>query len=258
MKTVILAGGYGTRISEESYTKPKPMIEIGTRPILWHIMKSYSYYGYNDFIICGGYKSTVIKEFFNNYFVHCSNITFDFRNGNKVICHESTVEPWRVTVVDTGLDTMTGGRIKRIAEHLNGETFMLTYGDGLCDLNIAELEQYHRRHGKLVTLTAVRPDSRFGTLAIDQDNLISSFAEKRVEDAGWINGGFMVMEPEILNHISGDETILEREPLEYAASSNNLMAFVHKGFWACMDTTRDKNHLEGLLATNKAPWEVWK
>lgn len=258
MKVVILAGGYGTRISEESYLKPKPMIEIGTQPILWHIIKSYSYYGYNDFIICCGYKANVIKEYFSNYFLYCSDITFNFENQNSFIIQSSIAEPWHVTVVDTGLDTMTGGRVKRIKKYLNNETFMLTYGDGVCDVNIAALEAFHKQHGKLATITAVRPDSRFGTLEMGADGTISRFAEKHAEDGGWINGGFMVLEPEIFEHISGDTTILEKEPLEYAANSNGLMAYMHDGFWACMDTVRDKMYLEKLLASGKAPWEVWK
>lgn len=258
MKVVILAGGYGTRISEESYLKPKPMIEIGGKPILWHIMKSYSYYGYNDFVICCGYKANAIKEYFANYYLYSSDVTFDFKNRSIMEIHNSDAEPWRVTVVDTGLDTMTGGRIKRIEKYLKDEAFMLTYGDGVCDVNINEIEKYHKRHEKLATITAVRPGSRFGTLSIGTDNIVSSFAEKRLEDGGWINGGFMVLEPEILNHISGDQTILEREPLEYAASTGNLVARMHDGFWSCMDTLRDKEYLENLLSNGKAPWEVWK
>jgi len=258
MKVVILAGGHGTRISEESYLKPKPMIEIGNRPIIWHIMKSYSHYGYNDFIICCGYKANVIKEYFYNYYLYCSDVTFNFEKEKEIVIHSSAAEPWNVTVVDTGLDTMTGGRVKRVANYLKNETFMLTYGDGVCDVNLRELEQYHRQHGKLVTLTAVRPGSRFGTLTIGRDNIVSTFAEKRQEDAGWINGGYMVLEPEILNHIPGDDTILEQEPLEHAANTGNLVARTHSGFWACMDTLRDKQYLDDLLSVGDAPWEVWE
>jgi len=258
MKIVILAGGYGTRISEESYLKPKPMIEIGNRPILWHIMKSYSHYGYNDFILCCGYKANVIKEYFYNYYLYCSDVTFNFENKKEMLVHNSIAEPWRVTLVDTGLDTMTGGRVKRVAHYLNGEAFMLTYGDGVCDINLSELEQYHRQNKKLVTLTAVQPKSRFGTLTIGQDNIVKTFAEKRQEDTGWINGGYMILEPEILNHISGDDTILEQEPLEYAAATGNLAAYMHCGFWACMDTMRDKQYLDKLLYDDTAPWKVWK
>ncbi|MDR2579699.1 MAG: glucose-1-phosphate cytidylyltransferase [Fibromonadaceae bacterium] len=258
MKVVILAGGYGTRISEESYLKPKPMIELGGQPILWHIMKSYSHYGYNEFIICCGYKANVIKEYFANYYLYRSDMTFDFANNGYMTIHNNIAEPWRVTIVDTGLDTLTGGRVKRVAKYLKNETFMLTYGDGVCDVNINELVKYHHKHGKLATITAVRPSSRFGNLTINEKNMVSNFAEKRQENSGYINGGFMVLEPNFLDHISGDETILEHEPLEYAANSNNLIAYIHNGFWSCMDTMRDKQHLESLLATGKAPWEVWK
>lgn len=258
MKVVILAGGYGTRISEESYLKPKPMVEIGTQPILWHIMKSYSHYGYNDFVICCGYKANIIKEYFSNYFLYSSDVTFDFKNQNSVIIQNSIAEPWRVTLVDTGLDTMTGGRVKRVRKYLDGETFMLTYGDGVCDVDIRKLEEFHKHHGKLATMTAVRPSSRFGTLEIEEGGAVRRFAEKRTEDAGWINGGYMVLEPEIFEHIPGDSTILEREPLEYAATSGNLVAYMHGGFWACMDTVRDKTYLDELLSVGKAPWEAWK
>jgi len=259
MKVVILAGGYGTRISEESVLKPKPMIEIGGQPILWHIMKSYFYYGYNDFIICCGYKTNIIKEYFDNYYIYrSSDVTFDYSKGKEHYIHASDVEPWRVTLVDTGLNTMTGGRVKRIAKYLNDEPFMLTYGDGVCDVNIKELEKFHKNHKRKATITAVRPGNRFGILTIDENNLIKKFAEKNLEDSGWINGGYMVLNPEIIDEIEGDNTILEREPLESYAKNSNLVAYMHNGFWACMDTMRDKQYLENLLNQGCAPWEVWK
>lgn len=258
MKVVILAGGYGTRISEESVLKPKPMIEIGGQPILWHIMKSYSYYGFNDFIICCGYKGNVIKEYFTNYYVYRSDITFHFKDGNDVEIHSSAAEPWNVTLVDTGLDTMTGGRVKRIGKYLDKEPFLLTYGDGVCDVNISELVKFHKRHGKKATITAVRPGNRFGILTIDEEYNIKKFAEKNLEDSGWINGGYMVLNHEIITDIGGDSTILEREPLESYAKDKNLVAYMHNGFWACMDTMRDKQYLEDLLKQGAAPWEVWK
>lgn len=256
MKVVILAGGLGTRISEESHLKPKPMIEIGDKPILWHIMKYYSHYGYNDFIICLGYKSYVIKEFFADYFLHTSDITFDLQN-NKMMVHNNYSEPWKVTLVDTGLNTMTGGRVKRIQEYVGNEPFMLTYGDGVCDVNIHELVKFHKSHGKIATMTAIQPGGRFGALDIKDDNSILSFREKKQEDGGWINGGFMVLQPEIFDSISGDSTIFERDPLEKMANTNELRAFKHHGFWQCMDTIRDKILLEELLEKNEAPWKVW-
>ncbi|HKL94725.1 MAG TPA: glucose-1-phosphate cytidylyltransferase [Clostridia bacterium] len=258
MKVVILAGGYGTRISEESHLKPKPMVEIGGKPILWHIMKSYSFYGFNEFIICAGYKQHVIKEFFNNYYLHQSNVTFDFRDGNNLTIHNNVAEPWKVTIVDTGVDTMTGGRVKRISEYLDNETFMLTYGDGVCDVNIKELYDYHKANKKLATLTAVQPGGRFGTIEFSYDSVISKFAEKRKEDGGWINGGFMVLEPEIIKFIEDDKTVFEKEPLEHVCAINELVAYKHNGFWQCMDTLRDKNYLEELIADHKAPWIAWE
>lgn len=258
MKVVILAGGFGTRISEESEYKPKPMIEIGGQPILWHIMKTYAYYGFNEFIICCGYKANVIKEYFANYFWYHSDMTFDFRNGNSIEVHDTNVEPWKVTVVDTGLHTMTGGRLKRIAPYIGNETFMLTYGDGVCDVNIKNLVEYHKKHKKMVTLTAVQPSSRFGTLDFEKDNMVKIFAEKKEEAAGWINGGYMVMQPEIFQAIRDDSTVLEREPLEYAAKEGQLIAFKHTGFWQCMDTLRDKKSLETLIQNKNAPWMVWE
>ncbi len=258
MKVVILAGGFGTRISEESYLKPKPMIEVGGQPILWHIMKSYSHYGFNEFVICCGYRANVIKEYFADYYLYHSDMTFEFSQNNKITIHNNFAEPWTVTVVDTGLNSMTGGRVKRVQDYIGNETFMLTYGDGVCDVNLSELYDYHRKHGKMVTLTAVQPGSRFGTLEFGKDDHVERFAEKKIDDGGWINGGFMVMEPEILTVISGDTIILEKEPLEYAATTNNLVAYRHTGFWQCMDTLRDKQYLEKLIETNQAPWILWK
>lgn len=258
MKIVILAGGYGTRISEESHLKPKPMIEIGGQPILWHIMKSYSSYGFHEFIICAGYKQHVIKEYFADYYLHRSDITFDFCNENCMTVHNNIAEPWKVTVVDTGLNTMTGGRIKRIKSFLNDEPFMMTYGDGVSDINIQELLKFHISHGKLATMTAVQPGGRFGMLEIEEDKTISRFAEKRKEDGGWINGGFMVLEPQVLDYIEGDTTVFEREPLEALSSKGQLAAYQYDGFWQCMDTLRDKLLLEDLLEKGQAPWKVWE
>jgi len=257
VKAVILAGGLGTRIVEESHLRPKPMIEIGGQPILWHIMKMYSYHGVNDFIICGGYKQHVIKEYFADYFLHCSDVTFDFTNGGEVRIHNNVSEPWRVTIVDTGFGTMTGGRIKRIKDYVKGETFMLTYGDGVSDLNIKELLRFHRDHGKHATLTAVRPEGRFGILDLE-GSAIASFREKSIEDAGWINGGFMVLEPEVFDYITGgDETVFEKGPLQDLSDAGQLMAFKHPGFWQCMDSLRDKEKLEDLWKTGNAPWKLW-
>ncbi|MBM6761412.1 glucose-1-phosphate cytidylyltransferase [Megamonas hypermegale] len=256
MKVVLLAGGLGTRISEESQYKPKPMIEIGGKPILWHIMKEYSNYGYNEFIICAGYKQHLIKNYFANYYLQGSDITFDFSNGNTLKIHNNNVEPWKVTIVDTGLNTMTGGRIKRIKDYVNNETFMLTYGDGVCDVNINELEKFHRSHGKICTLTAVKPEGRFGILDL-VDNNVMSFREKNKQDVGYINGGYMVLEPEIFEYIDNDNTTFEKEPLEKIADNGQLMAYKHNGFWQCMDTLRDKIKLEKLWDENKAPWKVW-
>ena len=258
MKVVILAGGFGTRISEESHLKPKPMVEIGDKPILWHIMEYYSAFGFNDFIICLGYKAYIIKEFFADYYLHMSDITFDFRNENKMIVHDNFAEPWRVTLVDTGLNTMTGGRIKRVRDYVGDESFMLTYGDGVADVDIKALLEFHKKHGKIATMTAIRPSGRFGILDIEQGNAITSFREKSQEDMGLINGGFMVLEPGIFDFIEGDNTVLEREPLEKLARQRELMAFKHDGFWQCMDTLRDKKLLDELLAEDKAPWKVWE
>lgn len=257
MKVVILAGGFGTRISEESHLKPKPMIEIGGMPILWHIMKSYSYYGFNEFIILAGYKQHVIKEFFSNYFLHRSDITFDFSENNIMRVNDNHSEPWKVTIVDTGLNTMTGGRIKRVKDYIGDEPFLLTYGDGVCDINISDLLDYHKQKGGLLTLTAIQPGGRFGTLDIDGLNIINSFNEKRKEDGGWINGGYMVVEPEVINYITDDSTVFEREPLEMLAREKKLVAYKYDGFWQCMDTLRDKVFLEDLLDKGEAPWKKW-
>ncbi|WP_018887608.1 glucose-1-phosphate cytidylyltransferase [Paenibacillus massiliensis] len=258
MKVVILAGGYGTRISEESHLKPKPMIEIGDKPILWHIMKIYSHYGYNDFIICLGYKGYVIKEFFADYYLHASDVTFDFVNENRLTIHNNVSEPWRVTLVDTGRDTMTGGRIKRIQKYIGQERFMMTYGDGVSDVDISALEQYHSLSGGLVTMTAIQPGGRFGVLDIDEaTNRVERFAEKSKEDGGWINGGFMVIEPEIFDYIHDDKTVFESEALSRVAEDDKLEAFKHHGFWQCMDTQRDKGVLENLWRSEKAPWKLW-
>jgi glucose-1-phosphate cytidylyltransferase len=257
MKVVILAGGFGTRISEESHLKPKPMIEIGGKPILWHIMKYYSHFGYNDFIICLGYKGYVIKEFFADYYLHTSDITFDFTNHNCMQVHNNYSEPWKVTLIDTGLETMTGGRVKRVKGYIGNEPFMLTYGDGVADIDLNALIAFHKNHGKLATMTAIQPHGRFGILDLGDENQICSFREKPQEDAGWINGGFMVLEPQVIDYIDGDSTIFERGPLESLSGEGQLFAYQHKGFWQCMDTQRDKNLLESLIEEKKAPWMVW-
>ncbi|HBT64876.1 MAG TPA: glucose-1-phosphate cytidylyltransferase [Ruminococcaceae bacterium] len=257
MKVVILAGGFGTRISEESHLKPKPMIEIGDMPILWHIMKIYSSYGYKEFIICCGYKANIIKEFFALYYLHSSDITFDFSNGNKSTIHNNIAEDWKVTLVDTGLNTMTGGRIKRVRQYIGNETFMMTYGDGVADIDVHKLVDFHRSHGKTLTLTTVNASQRFGVIDIGKDNSIRAFREKSNYDASKINGGFMVMEPAIFDYIDGDETVFEKKPLEILAAQGQLMAYQHDGFWQCMDTQRDKLTLEEMWNTNKACWKVW-
>ncbi|SHI96986.1 glucose-1-phosphate cytidylyltransferase [Propionispora hippei] len=258
MKVVILAGGFGTRISEESHLKPKPMIEIGGRPILWHIMKTYSHYGYHDFIICLGYKGYCIKEYFAHYFLHEADITFDFRTLNQQVIHNHHAEPWKVTLVDTGMHTMTGGRVKRIQEYIGKETFMLTYGDGVSDVDINCLIDYHKSHGKQATVTSVQPAGRFGLLDLDENNEVRGFQEKPQGDGGWINGGFFVLQPSVFDYLEGDETIFEREPLERLAKENQLMAYKHHGFWQPMDTIRDKENLESLWQSNKAPWKIWE
>lgn len=257
MKAIILAGGYGTRISEESYLKPKPMIEIGGKPILWHIMKIYSHYGINEFIVCAGYKQHVIKQWFSDYFIHNSDITFDFTNEEEIIIHNRYIEPWKVTIVDTGLDTMTGGRIKKIETFVGNETFCLTYGDGLSDVNIEKLIDFHYRNAKIATLTSVQPEGRFGVLDI-VDNYVESFREKNNADMGWINGGFMVLENDIFSYLENDDAVFELDCLEKLAKQHQLVSYKHKGFWQCMDTLRDQKKLEGLWQENKAPWKLWK
>lgn len=257
MKVVILAGGFGTRISEESYLKPKPMLEIGGKPILWHIMKEYSYYGFHDFVICCGYKQHVIKEWFADYYLNNSDVTFDFRNNNNMTIHNNVAEPWKVTLVDTGLDTMTGGRIKRVQKYIGDETFMLTYGDGVCAVNIQELLEFHKSHGKIATLTAVSLGQRFGVLNVSEDGTIDSFREKSNDDGSRINGGYMVLEPAIFDYIKGDETVFEKEPLEIIAAKGELKAYLYDGYWQCMDTKREMDWLNDLWNTGKAPWKCW-
>jgi len=256
MKVLILAGGYGTRISEESYYKPKPMVEIGGKPILWHIMKIYSAYGYNEFIILLGYKGYYIKEYFANYFLHQSDVTIDLKTGEMQI-HKNSSEPWKVTLLDTGLDTMTGGRIKRAKNYVGDETFMLTYGDGVGDVNIDKLVSFHKKHKGYITVTSVQPDGRFGALDIGKNNEVKAFIEKPKGDGGWINAGFFVCEPEIFDYIDGDETIFEQKPLQNLAKDKVLYTYKHTGFWRPMDTLRDKRELERLWKSGRAPWKVW-
>ena len=255
MKAVILAGGLGTRISEESHLKPKPMIEIGGKPVLWHIMKSYSHYGITDFIICLGYKGYVVKEYFANYFLHMSDVTFDMAN-NRMEVHQAYAEPWRVTLIDTGQDTLTGGRLKRVREHIGDETFCFTYGDGVADIDIAALIAFHRAHGKQATVTAIQPPGRYGALNVDAGS-VRSFQEKPAGDGAWINGGFFVLEAAVLDLIDGDQTSWEAAPLVDLARQDQLMAYHHSGFWQAMDTLRDKNHLEDLWRASP-PWKVWE
>lgn len=257
MKTVILAGGFGTRISEESVYKPKPMIDIGGMPILWHIMKGYATYGHNEFIICAGYKQHVIKEWFANYFLHTSDVTFDFTQGNKMIVHRQHSEPWKVTVVDTGLNTMTGGRIKRIQPYVGDEPFFMTYGDGVCDVNINDLLAFHQSHGKIATLTAVVQAQQKGVLDIGEKGTVKSFREKQINDGAAINAGFMVLQPEIFDYLKGDDTVFETKPLERLAAEGQLMSYRHTGFWQCMDSLREKQMLEKLWESGKAPWKLW-
>jgi glucose-1-phosphate cytidylyltransferase len=256
MKAVILAGGLGTRIAEESDTKPKPMVEIGGKPLLWHIMKTYSHHGINDFVICLGYKGYVIKEFFFNYYRHMSNMTIDLKTGDHQILN-SQAENWRITLVDTGPETMTGGRLKRVAPYLGQETFCLTYGDGLSDINISAELEFHRKHGKLATVAAVQPPGRFGVLNIDVANQVTSFEEKPSDEIGWINGGFFVLEPGVIPYIEGDDTSWERTPLADISKDGQLAAFHHTGFWQPCDTLRDKRELEALWLGGKAPWRIW-
>ncbi|WP_417808778.1 glucose-1-phosphate cytidylyltransferase [Thioclava sp.] len=255
MKAVILAGGLGTRISEESHLKPKPMIEIGGRPILWHIMKLYGHYGITEFVICCGYKGYIIKEYFKNYFLHMSDVTFDMRD-NKMEVHQQNAEPWRVTLIDTGEQTQTGGRLRKVADHIGDETFCLTYGDGVSDVNIAALLSFHKAGGREATVTAVQPAGRFGAIELLNDR-VSHFIEKPEGDGRWISGGFFVCEPSVLSRIEGDATIWEREPLESLAREGQLSAYRHDGFWAAMDTMRDRKVLEALWAEDRAPWRVW-
>lgn len=259
MKVVLLAGGFGTRISEESQFKPKPMIEIGGKPILWHIMKEYSYYGYNEFIICAGYKQHIIKEWVANYFLHNSDFTLDLTSGNNsMMVHERHCEPWKITVVDTGLNTMTGGRIKRIQQYVGNETFMMTYGDGVCDVDISKLVEFHKEHGKIATLTAVVQEQQKGVLDIDGDNTVKAFREKNATDGALINAGYMVLEPQIFDYLDGDSCVFEKEPMKNLAENGELMSYTHKGFWQCMDNKREMDELEKLLAKGMAPWKKWE
>lgn len=258
MKVVLLAGGLGTRISEESKFKPKPMIEIGGMPILWHIMKEYSAYGYNEFIICAGYKQEVIKDWFANYFIHMSDITFDFTVGNDIIIHNQNTEKWKVTVVDTGLNTMTGGRIKRIRNYIGNEPFFMTYGDGVCDVDISKLVEFHKSHGKIATLTAVMQEQQKGILDIGYDNTVRAFREKSQKDESAINAGYMVLNPEIFDYIEDDTTVFEKKPLQRLVDDGELMSYLHRGFWQCMDTKREMDLLEKLWMNGQAPWKVWK
>lgn len=258
MKVVLLAGGFGSRISEESVFKPKPMIEIGGMPILWHIMKEYSYYGHNEFIICAGYKQEYIKEWFANYFLYNSDVSFDYRNGkNEVTIHQSNLENWKVTVVDTGYNTMTGGRIKRIRKYIGNEPFLMTYGDGVCDVDINKLVEFHKSQGKIATLTAVKQIQEKGVLDIDGNNAVKSFREKNINDGAPINAGYMVLEPAIFDYIEGDTCVFEQEPLRKLVEEGQLMSYIHEGFWQCMDNVREKAMLERLLEADKAPWKKW-
>lgn len=258
MKVVLLAGGVGTRISEESQFKPKPMVELGGKPILWHIMKLYSHYDFNEFIICAGYKQHIIKEYFADYFLHTSDITYDFTGGkNEMIIHRNTSEPWKVTVVDTGFNTMTGGRIRRVKDYIENEPFMLTYGDGVCDVNISDLVKFHNSHGKLATLTTVIQKQQKGILNIDAAGAVKSFREKQSGDGAAINAGFMVLQPEVIDYLKDDQTVFEKEPLERLVAEGQLMSYRHTGFWQCMDNVREKEILERLWETGQAPWKVW-
>jgi glucose-1-phosphate cytidylyltransferase len=256
MKVLILAGGLGTRLSEETELKPKPMVEIGGMPILWHIMKIYSHYGFNEFVILLGYKGYTIKEFFANYFLHQSNVTIDL-STNSIQIHNNFSEPWKVTLLDTGLQTMTGGRIKQAKEYINNETFMLTYGDGVSDINIAELLSFHKSHGKHITMTSVQPEGKFGALQTDGNNQVISFTEKPLGDGGWINGGFFVCEPAVMDYIDGDDTIFERFPLEKLTAEQQMFTYRHNGFWKSMDTLRDKNQLESIWKEANGGWKIW-
>ncbi|MBU1260886.1 MAG: glucose-1-phosphate cytidylyltransferase [Planctomycetes bacterium] len=254
MKAVILAGGFGTRITEESFLKPKPMIEIGEKPILWHIMKIYSHHGITDFVICCGYKGYMVKEYFANYFLHMSDVTFDMQS-NEMQVHQKYSEPWKVTLVDTGIDTMTGGRLKRVAEYIGNETFCFTYGDGLADIDIRKLIKFHNRQKPLATVTGIQTLGRFGALDLKNERVVK-FKEK--PDDVWVSGGFFVLEPQVIDLIKNDQTMWEKEPLEHLAKTKQLAVYTHSGFWACMDTLRDKNHLETLWQSGKAPWKIWE
>ena len=255
-QVVILAGGFGTRMSEETQLKPKPMVEIGGKPILWHIMKMYSHYGYNEFVLCLGYKGYLIKEYFANYLLHQSDITIDIEK-DSIDVHENSAEPWKVTLINTGELTMTGGRIKRVEQYINNETFMMTYGDGVGNIDIDNLMRYHRSHGRLATVTSCMPSGRFGILELGENDIVKSFHEKSTEDGGWVNAGYFVFEPGIIDYIDGDSTMLEREPLENLARDGQLAAYKHGGFWKPMDTLRDKNELESLWTSGNQPWKVW-
>lgn len=256
MKVLILAGGYGTRISEESDIKPKPMIEIGGKPIIWHIMKHYSAYGFNEFVLLLGYKSYVIKEYFANYYLHNSDVTIDTAK-KSIEVHNNYSENWKITLLETGLDTMTGGRVKRAKDYVGNEPFLLTYGDGVSDVNIKELLEFHKKHGKKITMTSIQPEGRFGALKIEENNKITSFLEKPKGDGAWINGGFFVCDPSVIDYIADDSTTFEKEPLEKLAKDGELFSYKHDGFWKCMDTLRDKNQLNEMWANNKAKWKSW-
>lgn len=257
MKVLILAGGFGSRLSEETDIRPKPMAEIGGKPILWHIMKHYSFYGFNEFVILLGYKGYYIKEYFANYFLHQSDVTIDLSNNHMQV-HNNTSEPWKVTLLDTGLNTMTGGRVKRAKNFINNETFMLTYGDGVSNVDLNELLNFHKKHGRTITMTSVQPEGRFGALETDPNNRVLSFMEKPKGDGSWINGGFFVCEPNVIDYIAGDETIFEREPLENLAKEGELYTYRHHGFWKCMDTLRDKTQLNEMWNSQQAKWKIWE
>ncbi len=256
MKVIILAGGMGSRLSEETDVRPKPMVKIGGKPILWHIMKIYSYYGFNDFIVLLGYKGHMIKEYFANYFMYQSDLTIDLSN-NEMTIHKNTCDPWKVTLLDTGIDTMTGGRIKRVREHTDG-AFMLTYGDGVADINLKEVLNFHKSHGKAATMTSIQPEGKYGSVNISDNNCIDNFVEKPLGDGYWINGGFLICEPKVFDYIESDETVFEQGPLEKLAKDRELYAYRHKGFWKCMDTLRDKISLNHLWETGQAKWKVWE
>ena len=257
MKVLILAGGFGSRLSEETSSRPKPMVEIGGKPILWHIMKQYSYYGFNDFVILCGYKGYMIKSYFANYYRHMADMTVDMAN-NSIEYHKNHAEPWKITLIDTGLETMTGGRIKRVKDYVGSEPFMLTYGDGVASININDLCKFHQNHGKVITMTSVQPEGRFGALVINNEYKVTDFKEKPNGDGAWINAGFFVCNPAVFDYLKNDQTIFERGPLENLAKDGELFTFRHTGFWKPMDTLRDKNELEDMWKSNNAPWKIWK